>query len=143
MARDIDVDNLDADQVAYLEQRPWLVAEAKQLGVEDIEERIAEVKAQEQAGLDKTIEGKKYDELKLNELRELAAQRRLDRSGSKAELVTRLEEDDKYQSQLKGKKADKNEVETVTTSETPQGTVSVNENPADSSIGADHPAPVV
>jgi phage/plasmid primase-like uncharacterized protein len=126
MARDIDVDDLDVDSVAYLRQRPWLIEEAKQVhGVDDIEERMAAVEQAEQAKQDKVVESAQYDELNLKQLRELAENRQLDKSGNKAELVQRLKEnDDVLAAQLRKSEP-----------------VSINENPGDSVIGENHPVP--
>jgi|SoiMethySBSTD1v2_1073268.scaffolds.fasta_scaffold24247_5 hypothetical protein len=125
MARQIDVDNLDADQVAYIRQRPWLIAEAQQLGVEDIEERLAEVEAQAAAEAQKAAESGEYDDLNIKALRELAVSRQLDKSGNKAELIQRLtEEDQRLEAQLKRAEA-----------------VSINENQGDSVLGDEHPVP--
>jgi hypothetical protein len=95
MAREIDVDNLDVDQVAYLRQRPWLIEEAKQVhGVDDIEDRMAEVEQKDAEKQQQAVEAGQYDDLNIKQLRELAANRQLDKSGPKSELIQRLQEED-------------------------------------------------
>jgi len=126
MAREIDVDNLDVDSVAYLRQRPWLIEEAKQVhGVDDIEDRMAEVEAKAAAEVEAKADSGEYDSLNIKSLRELAVSRQLDKSGSKAELVQRLQEED-------ARLAGTNKVDAP---------ISINENAGDSVIGENHPVP--
>jgi hypothetical protein len=88
MTRQIDLDNLDADQVIYIRQRPWLIQEAKLRGVDDIEERLEAVE-------NPTVErGGDYDDLKLAALRQTAESRGVDKSGSAKEIRERLQEAD-------------------------------------------------
>lgn len=101
MARTVDLDKLDKDDVAYLRQRPWLIEEAKQVhGVDDIEDRLADVEGQSAEEEAKLVKKGDYKALTWKQLRELAASRQLDSSGPKGELVQRLEEDDEYQKKL-------------------------------------------
>ena len=125
MTREVDVDNLDLDGALYLEDRPWLVADAKQLGVDDIEERIAEAKAKAADEDSKAKESGEYDNLNIKQLRDLAASRLLDKSGSKAELVQRLTEED----------------ERLATARNVSKPISINEREGDSAIGESHPVP--
>jgi len=126
MARVIDVDNLDVDQVAHLRQRPWLIEEAKQVhGVDDIEDRMREVEEAAAAKEQATVDAGLYGDLNIKSLRELAVSRQLDKSGSKAELIQRLEENDAVlDANLRRAEA-----------------VSINENEDDSVLGDSHPAP--
>ena len=88
MTRQIDLDNLDADQVAYIRQRPWLIQEAKLRGVDDIEDRLEAV---ENAPV---VQGGDYDDVKLTDLRKLAESRGIDKGGSAKEIRERLQEAD-------------------------------------------------
>lgn len=125
MAREIDVDNLDIDQVTHMRQRPWLIEEAKQLGVDDIEERMVDIETKAAADEQATVEAGQYDDLNIKALRELATSRQLDKSGNKAELIQRLQEEDERLAA------------TLNRSEP----VSINENENDSVIGDNHPVP--
>jgi SAP domain-containing protein len=126
MARDIDVDNLDIDQVKYLRQRPWLIEEAKQIhDVEDIEDRMAEIEQEEAKKLNDAAEAGRYDGLKLPDLRLLAESRQLDKSGSKSDLISRLDDEDKRLAATRRRSKP----------------ISINENENDSVIGDDHPVP--
>jgi uncharacterized membrane protein YccC len=125
MARVIDVDNLDVDSVAHLRQRPWLVVEAREVhGVDDIEDRMREVEEAAAAKDQATADAGQYGDLNIKALRELATNRQLDKSGNKAELVLRLEENDAVlASSLQRAEA-----------------VSINEG-SDSVLGDSHPVP--
>lgn len=128
MGREIDIDNLDIDQVLFLRQRPWKIDEIRQVhGVDDIEDRMTEVEEAEAQKLNDAAEAGRYDGLKLPDLRALASNRQLDRSGSKGELITRLEEEDARLASTRRRA-------------TP---VSINENDGDSVLGDNPPEPPV
>jgi hypothetical protein len=133
MSRELDYSNLSEDDVAYMVQRPWLVAEAEaegfevaaqlpeapdapdtdvvQLSLRDGQELPTQADpavspSAEEPPLD-TEDGDAYTEWKVAELREEIESRNAERdeedhlstSGTKAELVARLEADDERSSE--------------------------------------------
>lgn len=82
MSRQVDVDELDRDGALYLRDRPWLVTEAKQQGVSDIEERIADALSEESDEEGGAEEGD-LETLSLTKLREIAKEKELDISSRK------------------------------------------------------------
>lgn len=85
MARDIDFSEpLDADDLAYIKDRPWLVQEAALQGVELVEGNTA-------VALD---EDDSYENWTVAELKAELKERDLAVDGNKSELIARLEEAD-------------------------------------------------
>jgi SAP domain len=126
MGREIDIDNLTLDDALHLEQRPWKIAEIEQVhGVDDIRDRIGEVKEAEAAKLNEAAESGKYDSLNIRDLRTLAASRLLDKSGNKSDLISRLQDED----------------DRLAATRRRASPVSINENEGDSVLGDSHPEP--
>lgn len=111
MARSIDYGNLSVDDLHYIGQRGWLVAEAEALGFPEVRalvkdrENITEDDLLEEEDDEDADETPKtpaseeeeeeedeleYDELDVAELKEELKKRDLPISGNKAELVARL-----------------------------------------------------
>jgi hypothetical protein len=91
MTRKIDVDNLDADDVQYMRQRPWLIDEAKLQGVTDIEDRMTDVDKKDEPEEPDVTGPPDYTKKGLPELRSLAESRGLDKTGGKAKIIERLQ----------------------------------------------------
>lgn len=124
MARDIDLNDLSKDDLVYLQQRPWLVDEARVAYGVDLKERLANMDNEEEdvrdfsdadgrqaerltrpastksttsesADEEETDEDSDdYEQWSVAELKDEAKSRDLKVSGSAAELVARLREDD-------------------------------------------------
>ncbi len=101
MSRQVDLDDLTADDVEYMRQRPWLIAEAKLRGVDNIEELMAEAaegdSAKDTAEFVSTT-AVDYGAKKIGELRTAAKTRGLSTEGSKKDLVERLSTHDQISS---------------------------------------------
>ena len=108
MAREIDFSKkLTDDDKQYVRQRPWLVREAEMQGHEGVR---AEVYSDSSTGAeDDSNEGddapRDYSKLTIAQLQkeidsrneELDEDEQIDRSGNKADLIARLQEDDEAQ----------------------------------------------
>jgi hypothetical protein len=96
MARDIDFENLDDDDIEYLKQRHWIIEEAELQGVQGVRELIQNhVPGQyDEEEEDDEEEEISYEEASVEDLKAELKERGLSASGSKADLVARLEEDD-------------------------------------------------
>lgn len=96
MAREVDLGAaLSVEDAHYVNQRPWLIAEAERQGVEDIRQRIAAVIAGEQDTAPELEEEDDeefvdIEDLTVDQLREELEARELATSGKKADLVDRL-----------------------------------------------------
>lgn len=103
MARQVDFENLDEDDLLYLQQRSWLIDEAERYGHADIRDQIAALHNGSVAGEvveddDNEDDGEEqdilYTDAKVDELRAALKDRGLDTTGNKADLIARLEADD-------------------------------------------------
>ena len=95
MSRTIDLDgDLTEDDVRYLKDRPWLIAEAKFQGFDDIEDRMAAALAGDLAPDEVTNElvnpNTDYHSLNLAQLKDMAAGRGLETKGGVKVLIERL-----------------------------------------------------
>lgn len=109
MARDIDLDDMSNDDLIYLSQRASLIKELELQGYDDIRERIdaavngGSADSAPEGDEEEDDEEEDDDEVDYNtgtvkELREELKSRELSTDGDKAELVARLEEDDRNNS---------------------------------------------
>jgi len=98
MSRKVDVDNLSADDALYMQDRPWMMTEARLQGVTDIDERIAEALDPDPAPEitpagegDEAAVVTNYDALGLPDVRKLAVSRGLPAKGTKKTLIAVLQ----------------------------------------------------
>jgi hypothetical protein len=94
MARELDYEDLDADDVRYMRERPWKIDEAKSLGYDDVEDVMKSIEDDEASSADGAAESGDYESLTLPKLRELARGRQLDPSGNKKAVIETLKHDD-------------------------------------------------
>lgn len=90
-------DKLTKTELEYLSQREYLIREAEYQGASNIRQLIADrnSKADEADEPDEDDEEElDYEDLKVDDLKVELLERGLSASGTKAELVARLEEDD-------------------------------------------------
>jgi hypothetical protein len=88
MGRKLDPENLSDEDIAWLQDRPWKWAE---MGLEPI---VPESEDDDQPEGGEGESGLDYNDLSKTELATLAHSRGLAKSGSKADLIERLTEQD-------------------------------------------------
>lgn len=98
MARQIDYEDLDSDDVQYMRERPWKIDEAKSLGYDDIEDQMREIEEADSSSADGAAESGDYEKSTLPKLRDLARERGLDSTGNKATVIATLKADDEAKS---------------------------------------------
>jgi hypothetical protein len=118
MARDVDFENLDEDDVRYLAERPWLVDQAEREGNEDVREVVEEYALSQQAHnepgtfpveattpqeeADDDYDSWKKDEL-VAEIEDRNSEREdsdyLSPGGTKSDMIERLRADDAAQAE--------------------------------------------
>lgn len=105
MSRSIDLSQpLSAEEMEYVNNRPWLKKEAELQGITitaaDDEFVVDETSDAGDGGVeDDEEEAESYEDMGVEALREELGRRGLVKSGSKEQLIARLEEDDESDSE--------------------------------------------